>query len=603
MNFFTELRRRNVLRVGAAYIVTGWLIIQVVETVLPAFGFGDAATRLVVILFGIGLIPILIFAWAFELTPEGLRKESDIDRSLSITPQTGKKLDRLIIIVLTLALAYFAVDKFVMSPSREAAIAEFARQEGRTEALVKSYGDQSIAVLPFVDMSPQGDQEYFSDGISEELLNLLARIPELRVISRSSAFTYKGKDVKLSDIARELNVAHILEGSVRKAGNQVRITAQLIDARSDTHLWSETYDRPLDNIFALQDEISAAVVEQLKIKILGDAPTTRETDPAAYALFLRARHLRRQTSAGSLEQSMKLLQQVLEIDPSYIPALDDLISVVINQSHTGERTFIEGYELARNMTLQGLKLDPDFGRLYIQLGWIEMIKDGDMKSAAKSYQRGLELDPTNITSIGDSATLLMLLGRLDDAIELSEYTNERDPVHPVGFANLGNLLLNAGRYEEAITSFQKALELSPDYGWGRYALSVALMQADQPESALVELEKESAKELRLTGRAMIYYTLDEAPQSEAALQALINEFAQDWSFFIAQIYAFRGETDEAFNWIEIAIEQGSSEIAELHINTLFSSIHDDPRWAALMEQLGKSPEQLAAIKFELPRLE
>jgi len=226
----------------------------------------------------------------------------------------------------------------------------------------------------------------------------------------------------------------------------------------------------------LQDEISAAVVEQLKIEILGDTPTARETDPAAYALFLRARHLRRQNSAGSLEQSMNLLQQVLEIDPSYIPALDDLITVVINQAHTGERPFDEGYELARNMTLEGIKLDPNFGRLYIQLGWIEMVKDGDLKSAAKSYQRGLELDPTNITSIGDSATLLMSLGRLDESIELNEYTNERDPVHPVSFANYGNVLFSAGRYQEAIASLQKTLELSPDFGWGRYALSIALMQ-------------------------------------------------------------------------------------------------------------------------------
>ena len=243
---------------------------------------------------------------------------------------------------------------------------------------------------------------------------------------------------------------------------------------------------------------------------------------------------------------MNLLQQVLEIDPSYIPALDDLITVVINQAHTGERPFDEGYELARNMTLEGIKLDPNFGRLYIQLGWIEMVKDGDLKSAAKSYQRGLELDPTNITSIGDSATLLMSLGRLDESIELNEYTNERDPVHPVSFANYGNVLFSAGRYQEAIASLQKTLELSPDFGWGRYALSIALMQAGQPQSALAELANERTEELRLTGRAMIYYTLDDAAQSEAALQALISDHAQDWSYFIAQIYAFRGEMDEAF---------------------------------------------------------
>ncbi len=240
MSLYAELKRRNVLRVGTAYVVVAWLVIQVAETIFPLFGFDDTPARIVVIVLAIGFVPTLILAWIFELTPEGLRKEADVDRSESITPRTAKKLDRMIMVVLALGLAYFSFDKFVLSESREADIAEQARQEGRSEALVESYGEKSIAVLAFDDMSPASDQEYLSDGIAEELLNLLAKIPELRVISRSSAFSYKGKDVKLTQVAEELNVAHILEGSVRKAGNRIRITAQLIEARSDTHLWSET---------------------------------------------------------------------------------------------------------------------------------------------------------------------------------------------------------------------------------------------------------------------------------------------------------------------------------------------------------------------------
>jgi len=229
MSFFSELKRRNVLRVGAAYVVASWLVIQVVETIFPAFGFGEAAVRIATISLAIGLIPVLIFAWAFELTPEGLKKEKDVDRAQSITPKTGKKLDRMIMVVLALALGYFAFDKFLLDPQRKAAlrqqqaeqlavVAEEALQEGRSQALVESYGDNSIAVLAFQDMSPDQDQEYMSDGIAEELLNLLASIPELRVISRSSSFRYKGKDVSLTDISKELNVAHVLEGSVRKKG-------------------------------------------------------------------------------------------------------------------------------------------------------------------------------------------------------------------------------------------------------------------------------------------------------------------------------------------------------------------------------------------------
>jgi adenylate cyclase len=599
MNFFAELRRRNVLRVGAAYVVTGWLIIQVVETVLPAYGYGDAAIRLVVTLLAIGLIPTLIFAWAFELTPDGIKKEKDIDRSHSITPTTGKKLDRVIMVVLALALGYFAVDKFVFSQSRETAIAESARQEGRSEALVEAYGDQSIAVLPFVDMSPLGDQEYFSDGIAEELLNLLARIPELRVISRSSAFSYKGKDVNLADVARELNVAHILEGSVRKAGNQVRITAQLIEARSDTHLWSETYDRPLDNIFAVQDEISAMVVEQLKIKLLGKPPKVRETDPTAFSMFLRARYLRRQGSADGLDQAIELYQQVLEVDPTYLPALDDLISSVMNQSHGEGYSFEEGYERARTLTLEGMEIDPEFARLYIQLGWIKMFKDGDMHAAARLYQRGLELEPNNVTTLGDTAALLFQLGRMDEAITFHSYTNSRDPVHPVGYANMGLNLTDAGRYDEAITSLRKTIELSPDYSEIRYALAIALLGSGEPESALAELHKERSQTQRLAGQAMAYHALGNSVESDKALQALMAVAAKDEPILIAQALAFRGEYDEAFKWIGIGIENDNWRVADLHTSILFSSLYDDPRWTRLLESLDHSPRQLAAIEFEV----
>ncbi len=603
MSLFAELKRRNVLRVAAAYIVASWLVIQVVETIFPAFGFGDAAIRVVVIVFGIGLLPVLILAWAFEITPEGLKLEKDVDRSQSITPYTGKKLDRMIMIVLALALGYFAFDKFVLSPQRQAdelaTATEEAHLEGRTEALVESYGDHSIAVLPFVDMSQEGDQEYFSDGIAEELLNLLAKIPELRVISRSSAFSYKGKDFKLGVIARELNVANILEGSVRKAGNQVRVTAQLIEARSDTHLWSETYDRPLDNIFAIQDDIAAKIVAQLKVELLGKTPTVQETDPEAYSLFLEGRYLRRQTSADSLEQSRKLLEQVLEIDPEYLPAMDDLISVVMNQAHSGERPFNEAFEMARELTLKGLAIDPDFARFYIQLGWIESYFDGDMEAAARSYQRALTLDPTNTTSLGDTATFLWLLGRIDEAIALGEYINIRDPVHPVGLINLAVYSSSAGRYAEAISRYRKALSLSPDYGGAQFYLAGALLEAGDPDTALVEVEKEASAGFRLSGLAIVHHALGNTQESDKALQTLTDDYADDWSLSIAQVLAFRGDIDAAFEWIDKAIEQGSPELAEIIVNNLYANLYDDPRWPILLEKLGKSPEQLAAIEFEV----
>src|SRR5262245_45890832 len=275
-SFFGELKRRNVIRAAVLYAGAAWALAQGIAQLGPSLGMPEWGTRWFIVAACIGFPFWLAFAWFYEFTPEGLKRESEVDRSESITHHTGRKLDFAIIGILALAVVLLLTDRFVMHRGANVPVSA-----------------QSIAVLPFVDMSPNKDQEYFSDGIAEELLNLLAKIEQLRVISRSSAFSFKGKDIELPEIAKRLNVAHILEGSVRMAGNQVRITAQLIDARSDRHLWSETYDRPLDNIFAVQDEIAAAVVEQLKVKLLGAAPKAKVTEPKAYALVLQARHFSR----------------------------------------------------------------------------------------------------------------------------------------------------------------------------------------------------------------------------------------------------------------------------------------------------------------------
>ena len=397
MSFFVELKRRNVIRVAVAYVVAAWLVIQVVETIFPAFGFGDAAIRTVVIVLAIGLVPAVIFAWAFELTPDGLKREKDVDRSQSIAPRTGKRLDRVIMVVLALALGYFAFDKFVLAPQRTAdlqqelteqlaTVAEEAREAGRTDALLESYGDKSIAVLPFVNMSADKDQEYFSDGIAEELLNLLAKVSALRVISRTSAFSFKGTDLKLTEVAEELNVANILEGSVRRAGDRIRVTVQLIEARSDTHLWSETYDRTFDDIFAIQDEIAAKVVEQLKITLLGAAPTIEATDPRAYSLYLRARSLGRRVTKAGMEQSNALFEQALTIDPGYAAAIDGLTRNYNNQASNGLLPAAEGSALAREMTRRALAVDPDNALAHAQLGWIAMYYDNDLAGGGASFR-------------------------------------------------------------------------------------------------------------------------------------------------------------------------------------------------------------------------
>jgi adenylate cyclase len=582
--------------VGAAYGAVAWLLIQVTQTLFPVFGLGATAVRSVVVVLAIGLLPALIFAWAYEFTPEGLKREGEVDRSQSTTPQTGKKVDRVIMGVLALALGYFAVDKFVLAPQREQAATEAARAEGRTESLVKSYGEKSIAVLPFVDMSPNKDQEYFSDGISEELLNLLAKISELRVISRSSAFSFKGKDIDIPEIAKRLHVTHILEGSVRKSGNKVRITAQLIDARSDTHLWSETYDRDLDDIFAVQDEIAAAAVAQLKITLLGEAPKARATDPEAYALYLQARQLGRQSTAEAFKESDALYRRVLAIDPRYAPAWSGLAGNFTDESAFGVLSSENSYARAREALKKALAIDPDYAPAHANLGWIAMAGENDLAGAAQHLERAMALDPVDSGVLGNAAGLLLSLGRMDEALALEEAVVRRDPVNVAALFNLGVVQLSAGRVDAAIASYRTVLSLSPGNGGAHYALGVALLLRGDAAGALAEMEQETSEIWRMLGLPMAYHALGRKADSDAALAALIAKYGKDAPSNIAYVYAFRDEADQAFAWLDKAHDTGLAQIAA---ESLFANIHGDPRWLPFLRKLGMAPEQLAAIKFDV----
>jgi serine/threonine protein kinase/TolB-like protein/cytochrome c-type biogenesis protein CcmH/NrfG len=458
----------------------------------------------------------------------------------------------------------------------------------------------SIAVLPFADMSPNKDQEYFSDGISEELLNLLAKIPQLRVTSRSSAFSFKGQDLEMSEIARRLNVAHILEGSVRKADNQVRITAQLIEAGSDTQLWSETYSRTLDDIFAIQHDIATDVVTQLKVTLLGETPRARETDPEAYALYLEARHLSRlRKTAEGYEKAMELYQQAVGIDPDYAAAWDGLATVYINQAGSGLRPLDEGYRLAREAIRKALAIDPDFAQGHSSLGWMAMFYDGDLATAARHYERALELDPSNSQIVRGAAVLATSLGRLDQAIALGEYVVARDPFDPIGHANLGISYCPAGRWDESIASYRTALTLSPNRIGAQYGIGTALLLKGDAEAALAAMQKESFEVYRLLGQVMAHHALGLKAESDAALAKMIEKYEQDWPYDIAYLLAYRGEVDRAFAWLHKAVEYNDPGLYGITTELLFANLHADPRWLRLLEELGKSPEQLAAIEFQV----
>ncbi len=599
MGFIAELKRRNVIRVAAAYLVAGWLAIQIVETVFPAFGFGDAAVRGVVIVLAVGLIPAIVFAWAFEITSTGIKQEKHVDRSQSLTPHTGKKLDRIIIAGLVLALAYLVADKFLSFTPPVAVNARDAAKAAQAEGFVESYGDKSIAVLPFVDMSLDGDQEYMGDGLAEELLNLLAKIPTLRVISRSSSFSFKGKDLEIPEIAERLNVAHVLEGSVRKSDAQLRITAQLIDARTDTHLWSETYDRNLDNIFAIQDEISAAVVEQLKLKILGDAPTLRETSPEAYALYLQANHLSKRLTPESLQTARTLYKQVLEIDPDYVPAWLNLSGVYYNQAQFLLEPTGPLYKLANEAIDQVIRIAPDSADARYERAELKIHIEHDLAGAVEDLQNGVNLEPDDWVARPQVEFFLVALGRLEDAAKLLEYHTRRDPVNQGYYNNLGVYYRWLGQFQLARERFATALSLNPEMMGVHYELGVIELQNENFEAAFRQFEAEPVSVFREVGLVMVHHAQGQSDLSDSYLNELIHSYGDSASYYIAMVKAYRNEPDEAFDWLEKTVTLAAGdEIDSMH-EPLLANLHGDPRWPSFLERIGRAPAQLELIEFRI----
>ena len=458
---------------------------------------------------------------------------------------------------------------------------------------------KSIAVLPFVNMSTDADQGFFADGLAEELLNLLAKIPELHVTSRSSAFFYKGKEVKLADVARELNVAHILEGSVRKSGSHLRITAQLIDARTDTHLWSETYDRSLDDIFAVQDEIAAAVVGKLQVTLLGAAPKAKAANPKAYALYLQARQVGHQGSADGLAQAVLLYQQALDIDAGLAAAWNGLAECYMAQSDFGQRTNDEGYRLAREAAQKAIAIDPNSAVGYAMLGLNLAATSNDLAAAAASFEHALALEPANTDIMTGAMKFERGLGRYEQVIALGEYVVAHDPLNALAHATLGGAYNRAGRYDEGMASIQTSLRLAPGRTLAHYSIAMTLLQKGDPQGALTAVQAEPGESWRLDGLAIVYNALGRRAESDAALAEMIKKFEKESSWNIAYVYAMRGEADRAFEWLDKAIVYRDPGLSLTAVQPTFANLRSDPRWLPFLHKIGRAPEQLAAIKFDV----
>jgi serine/threonine protein kinase/tetratricopeptide (TPR) repeat protein len=502
-------------------------------------------------------------------------------------------------VVAALALAYFSTGRSSPGGAKGATGAP-AEAGSPGSPPVAAAPEKSIAVLPFVNMSSDEEQEYFSDGISEELLNLLAKVPELKVTARTSSFSFKGKDVGIPEIARQLGVAHVLEGSVRKSGSKVRITAQLIHAVDGFHLWSQTYDRELDDIFKIQDEIAGDVVRALKVTLLGSAPKARTTDPRAYALYLQAVHLARLFTVESFAESDALFRQVLEIDPSFAPAWDGLSSNYYNETiWFSLLPSSEGGARAREAAEKALAIDPDYARAHAALGMIAMDFENDPGAAVKHFERALQLDPADSAILGNAAWMMTTLGRPDEAFALYDAVLRRDPLDTSTLFNLGSQQLYARRFDEAIASNRKVLSLVPGTGGAHFQIGSALLFQGDAAAALAEIERETSEVWRTSGLPMAYHALEREPESDAALAALIAEHGKDAAYAVAMACAIRGETDRAFEWLDRAVEYGDPNLTIVAVDPTLDSLRGDPRWLPFLRRIGRAPEQLAEIEFHV----
>ena len=556
MSFFAELKRRHVVQVGIAYLVIAWGIAQVAELVLDTFETPPWLMQLLLVILACGLPVALILAWLYTLRAGKLQRETEQPEAAASAVNEGSA----------------------------------ARHTAEHE---------SIAVLPFVNMSSDPEQDYFSDGIAEELLNLLAKIPELRVAARTSAFSFKGKDVEIPEIAQRLQVAHVLEGSVRKAGNRIRITAQLIKADDGYHLWSETWDRTLEDIFAVQDEIAAEVVQQLKLTLLKTTPTTEETNPEAYALYLQARHLTRMKTATGYEQALALLERVLSIAPDYAPAWAERANVYNKQVSYGSLPCEEGCALAREAAMRALSIDPECAQAHAELGYAAISMDRDFAVATRHILAALASDPRDLDILAYAALVALNMRRFDTAKDLYEYLIARDPVNPFTRVSLGHMLYCSGDLDSAIEQWRTALRLSPGQMGTWMSIAVAQLQQGNIAAALESSERENDEAYRHGAHAVIYFEKGEREKADAALAYLIENNYQEASYNIAYILAYRGEINRAFEWLEKALYYHDSGLTQINIEPLAENLRKDPRWEAFITRAGIAPQDLDAIEFDV----
>src|SRR5215470_1172322 len=577
-NIFTELKRRNVYKVAVAYAVVGWLLIQVATQVFPFLEIPNWAIRFVILVTALGFPVALLIAWAFELTPEGIKRTEDADAARQRS--SGGAWIAVVVIGAALSLGLFFLGRYTA---------------GRATARVSETGTapnalKSIAVLPLVNTSGDPSNEYFSDGLSEELIAVLAKIPELKVIGRSSSFFFKGKSSDSTAIGQKLGVANLIEGSVRKQGDRVRIVAELISAADGRSLWSETYDRELKDVFAVQTEIAKSVAEQMKVKLLGerqqsDAAASTE-NLAAHNAVLQADFYFKQLTPESVQRAIQFLEEAVRLDPNYAFAYAKLSQAWRQYAASFARDDArKAYEEARRTAEKAVSLAPDLAEVRMAMGFLAFTPDLDFRAAEREFRRVLESSPNDAAAKSYLGAALSAQGRLAEAEQTCREALSLDPLGTPAWYNIGRVVVGLGRYHEAEELFRKGLEIQPQASRFHSYLALLDIIQNRPEQAMTNARLETGGFWRDYAIALVQQTQGERAEADAALNDFIVRDSVGAAFQIAVLYAARKNPEKMFEWLDRAYAEHDSGLSQMAVTPFFLPYVTDPRFIALCQKL------------------
>ena len=572
MSFFAELKRRNVYRAAVFYAASAWLLVQVATQVFPFFHIAEWVVRWIVVAAVVGFPFVLAFAWFYEITPEGLKRESQVDRSQSIMRTTGKKLDRWIIATLSLAVVLLLTDKFVL------------RKDG------SAVMEKSIAVLPLVNESGDPNNEYFSDGLSEELIAALARVDGLKVIGRSSSFRFKGNGEDYRAIGAALGVATLVEGTVRKQADRVRIVAALINAEDGRQLWSQTYDRELKDIFAVQSEFAQAVTDSLEVKLLGGKSSMKSTtkNVEAHNSYLQGNAYFERRNVEALHKAIDFFDEAIRLDPDYALAYaqrGESYSWLADQ--TGE-DMLERRATARRDAEKAVALSPDLAEAHTALGWVYFFDQWNFPAALTELRLAERLAPGSAKIKGILAQLLDTMGQTQEAHAIAVQAVELEPLYYYAHSMLTRNLLAQGQFDAAEAEARKSADLQPGAARSHVNLVVTAVLRGDGDTALREAQLEPAASYRRFGLALAHFARGDRVAADAVLAEMVAVDKTAAAFQIAEVYAFRGENDAAFEWLQHGYDIRDTGLLSLTTDPLLRGLHSDPRFAQLLGKMGLS---------------